>query len=268
MYRIKKNYMIVFFLMVVNIFTGCGTIQNVAIPDLKQPISTDKSVVELERPISFVGGGRSPYVYSSGKLIGEIGNGGTLIWFTESNQLECIHLETIRLPLLVDSVILDEKPIRYQCFTTKPSEITKLEIDYIRGRISKKSNEKELSDTFEITKISNISNADTEYDIITLLKNILTNELDTKLVTKNASKSVELFIEEYQEGNAAKRWVAITKEGSTLLKVKVVVKKNNEIIDTYITRFAVVEGGFFTVGSDKLIFDYVGKDIVDYLTGK
>lgn len=251
------------------LFSGCSsTTQSIAIPDISKPIPIDKSIIEIERTSSIVGGGRNPYLYSNDKLIGEIGNGGKLTWLTEGNKLECIYLEYNRFPLLGDPIIWDEKPIRYQCFTTKSGEIIKLELDFLGNRINKKSDEKELAKSIEITKISNISKADTKHDILALLKNAVTSELGDKLVTENASKSIELFIEEYQEGNAAKRWLAITKEGSTLLKVKVVIKKNNETIDTYITRLAIVEGGLLSVGADILVFNYASKDIASYLIGK
>lgn len=269
MYKIKNKLIILFIAIIMNLFTGCGTTQNIDIPDISKPIPKDKSIIELERPSSLVGAARSPYVYVNNTLIGELGNGGKLTWLTNmDNQLECIHLEHDRLPVIVDQIIWDEKPVKYQCFTIKAAEINKLELDYIRGRIIKKLNQKELVDTFEISKVENISKINTEHDVLSLLKNAVINQLGNKVITTDASKLVELYIEEYQEGNAGKRWLAVTKEGSTLLKVKVIIKKDNEIVDTYITRHAIVEGGFLTVGADKLIFDDIGKDIADYLIGK
>jgi hypothetical protein len=137
-------------LMIVGVlFSGCSsTTQSVAIPDISKPIPRDKSIIEIERSSSMMGVGRNPYLYSNDKLIGEIGYGGTLTWLTESNQLECIHLEYSRFPLLGDPIIWDEEPISYQCFTTKSGEIIKLELQNKMNfsgkfRVNKKSDKKE-----------------------------------------------------------------------------------------------------------------------------
>lgn len=240
--------------------------QTIAAPDMDKPIPKNKSIVELERTSSILGAARSPYVYSNKKLIGELGNGGRLLWSTKGNELECLHLEFNHLEGLASNFVLDERPLSYQCFTTTSGEILKLGLDFIRGGFYKK-NETSANDTFQITKIDDTSKSDTEYDISALLKNAIINELGEKAVIENSSKTVELFIEEYQEGNAAKRWLATSLAGSTLLKVKVVVKKDNETVDTYVIRPVIAEGGLFSVGADKQVIEYAGKEIAKYLLG-
>jgi hypothetical protein len=54
-------------------------------------------------------------------------------------------------------------------------------------------------------------------------------------------------------------------KGSTILKIKVNVKKDNEIIDTYITRLSIISGGLLTIGGHEYIFDDAAIDITTYL---
>jgi len=266
--HMKRFILSVLVFALMALFTGCSsTVQTIAAPDMNKPIPKDKSIIELERSSSIFGAARSPYVYANKKLIGELGNGGTLVWSTKSNQLECLHLEFNRTPGFDSNFVWDERPLSYQCFTTTSGKILKLGLDFIKGRFHKKD-ATSLKDTFQITKINDTSKSDTKYDISELLKNAIVKELGNNIVVDNPSKTIDIFIEEYQEGNAASRWLTTSLAGSTLLKVRVVTKKHNEIIDTYIVRVAVAEGGLFSVGADKQVLDYTGKDIAKYLLGK
>ena len=172
----KKKILLSGLIIVGVLFSGCSsTTQSIAIPDMSKPIPNDKSIIEIKRigsSIEF----DNPYVYSNHRLIGEIGSGGTLTWSTEGNQLECIRLEHSRIPFPFGQIIWDEKPMSYQCFTTKSGEIVKLEVrNKMDGsghfRINKKLDTKESINTIEITKISNVSKSDTKHDILVLLKN-------------------------------------------------------------------------------------------------
>ena len=105
-----------------------------------------------------------------------------------------------------------------------------------------------------------------EKDTKTSLENAIKDRFKSSL-TSSSSKTVDIEILEYKTGNAATRWIMESMKGSTLVKVKVIIKEGGQVVETFITRPVVSSGGLLSVGADEYIFDEVAEDIYLHLFG-
>jgi hypothetical protein len=259
---------------------GCSStsIQNVAKPDINQPINQNETIIQLKREDYFLASGLRPLVVANNKLIGELANGDELIWKTDSNSLECISLEHDSNPLYLD-IKLDDTPVAYKCFETKPKENMTLTYDlqYPKARglqvlafmpVFKLSPTFDRNTKVSVSVINSISTeAQNEKDIKAILENAVKKQFGDNF-SSSSNKSIDIEILEYKTGNAAARWVMQSMKGSTLVKVKVIIKEGEQVVETFITRPVVSSGGGFSVGADEYIFDEVAEDIYLHLFGK
>lgn len=260
---------------------GCSatSVQHVAKPDTNQPIDENETIVQL-KSADYFGVSISTPVFANDKIIGELVTGDELIWKTRANSLECISLEhgSGVVGFLVHGIKLENTPISYKCFETKPKEMMTLTFDFkypktrmVRGiaftPVFKQSPTYSGNTKVTVNVIDSTAN-DNQYKqyLKSHLENAIKNQFGDN-VTSSSSNAIELEILDYKTGNAAKRWVAQSLEGSTLVKVKATIKKNDEVIETFITRPVVSSGGGFSVGADEYIFDEVAEDVFLHLFG-
>lgn len=97
------------------VITGCVNTQDLPMPT-SATIPSDMARIQLDRISGFVGGGRSPSIRDNGVKIGDIGNGGTLIWERPEGE-SC----------LTDWV--DQK----LCFYAKGGKLTKVKYQAMEG---------------------------------------------------------------------------------------------------------------------------------------
>lgn len=252
-------------------FTGCGySVQHVLKPDIEKPLNDTESIIQLKRADHIIGSGRKYSVISNDTLIGEVANGDEVVWKTKADSLECITIGTDKM--WSDSLFgirFDDTPYAYKCFTTKPKEILLLNFDFFdKSRTSVSPVFKNISKSkvvpISINSITNSVKTESSNDLILLLDTAIKKQFKNNLVSKSG-KTIDLEILDYKTGNAAARWLAQSYSSSTFAKIKVIIKENNVVTDTYITRPVISYGGFMTVGGDTLIFDYIAKDIYFYM---
>lgn len=275
---IRCSYFLIFGL----VLSGCKSTQHVEKPDIGKLLSEGKSVIQLKRESYLVGSARSPDVYSGTKLIGSLGNGDELIWAAEPNTLECITLDD-RWP--IDQLVhirLDNTPSTYKCFTTKPKEALVLMFDFLYAGFGSEGGaaiykydpvtEQVITALNKDTKVSiNIINSisediDTPGDLTKLLEDAMNKRFSDRLSSSSVDV-IELEILDYKTGHAFLRWMAETEKGTTLVKVKVTIKKHDRIVDSFITRPAITMGGLLSVGADTSIFNNVAEDVYLYVYG-
>lgn len=262
---------------------GCSStsIQNVAKPDINQPINENETIIQLKRADHFYASGLNSFVVANDKSIGELANGDELVWKTDSNSLECITVgyESNLADALLIHIKLDDTPVAYKCFDTKPKEVMTLTYDFeypesraFRGLAF--TPVFKLSPTFdENTKVSvSVTNSispepQNEKDIKAILENAVKKQFGDNFAS-SSNKAVDIEILNYKTGNAATRWVMQSMKGSTLAKVKVVIKEDEQVVETFITRPVISSGGGFSVGADEYIFEEVAEDIYLHLFGK
>lgn len=256
-------------LVVTAMLSGCATptIQHVNKPDVTKPIGKEDSVIQLRRENIFMGGGRTPNVIANSTQIGTLANGDELVWKTSPNSIECISLDYGSISLI--EIKFDSTPLPYKCFSTKQQELLKLKHDvlYPQRRAVRgyaflpvftevdKSNNKAVSIKSITTNLS-----EPTIDLKKSLEAAIKLQFGEKLV-ESSNKTIDLEVLDYKTGNAGLRWLASSHEGSTLAKVKMTIKENNIVIDTFITRPVISSGGFFTVGADSYIFEEVAEDL-------
>ncbi len=254
-------------------FTGCGSsIQHVLKPDMQEPLNNTESIIQLKRADHFMAGGRKPNVWANGKLIGEIANGDELVWKTKADSLECIGIdffaESMDGVIFQVGFIFDDTPLAYKCFTTKPKETLSLNYDFLHPKISTvhstahifKNIDKSKVTPISINSITNSAKTESTNNLILLLEDAIKKQFKNNLVN-SSNKTIDLEILDYKTGYAALRWFAASHKASTIVKVKVIIKENNIVVDTFITRAVISFGGFLTIGGDTAIFDEIAEDI-------
>lgn len=261
-------------LTIVILITGCGaSIQNVEKPDIHKPLSDQESIIQLKRADNFMGSGRKPDIIANDKFVGEIANDDELVWKTKANAFECISIDydsnLVEL-ILVKGIVLDSTPLSYKCFFTKPKEILSLNYDFLYPNMRAarplafvpifKDIDKSKALPVSINSITSSVETESNIDLIKLLKEAIEKQFKDKLIN-SSNKTIDLEILDYKTGNAALRWLASSHNGSTLVKVKVTIKEDNKIIDTFITRPVISYGGLFTIGGDEYILDEVAEDV-------
>jgi len=275
----KIPYKIISIAFISTFIFGCSSpsIQHVAKPDINQPINENETIIQLKRADYFMGSPNNAFVVANDKSIGELANGDELVWKTNSNSLECITLayESVFLDI---NVKLDDTPVAYKCFDTKPKAMMTLTYDfgYPETRMVRMlafTPVFKLSPTFDrntkvkINVINSISSeTQNEKDIIVSLENAVKKQFGDNLAL-SSNKTIDIEILEYKTGNAAIRWLMKSMEGSTFAKVKVIIKEGEQVVETFITRPVISSGGGFSVGADDYIFDEVAEDIYLHLFG-
>jgi len=259
---------------------GCSStsVQNVAKPDINHPINENETIIQLKHSDLFFPSTINALVVANNKSIGELANGDELVWKTNSNSFECISLTSDSILTLMDGIKLDDTPNAYKCFETKPKAMMTLTYDifYPAHRMVREVSFTpifKLSPTFDrstkvtVNVINSISSdAQNEKNIKAILENAVKKQFgDNFSLTSN--KAIDIEILEYKTGNAATRWVLQSMDGSTFVKVKVIIKEDEQIVETFITRPVISRGGGFSVGADEYIFDEVAEDIYLYLFG-
>lgn len=81
-------------LSAVILFSGCASTQTIPMPS--GDITPDKARIKVYRESRFVGGARTPALKDNGVMIGEIANGGTLIWDRPVGD-SCLSAQTHKL---------------------------------------------------------------------------------------------------------------------------------------------------------------------------
>lgn len=272
MKKIVFSSMILFIIL----FTGCGSsVQHVLKPDMKEPLNDTESIIQLKRVDHFMSAARKPNVLANDKLIGEIANGDEVVWKTKADSLECITIGWFEAgDALIVGFRFDDTPYAYKCFSTKPKEILQLNYDFLypKMRVAQpiafvpifKDIDKSKVTPISINSVTNSVKTDSSNDLTLLLQDAIKKQFNNNLVS-SSNKTIDLEILDYKTGNAALRWLAQSEKASVLAKVKVTIKENNIVIDTFITRPVISGGGLFSVGGDILIFDEVAEDIYLYM---
>lgn len=257
---------------------GCSStsIQNVAKPDINQPINENETIIQLKRADYYLASLNNAFVVANDKSIGELANGDELVWKTNSNSLECISL-THESGFLEIDIKLEDTPVAYKCFDTTPKAMMTLIYDFDYPEVSHRGAIMpifKLSPTFDrstkvtVNVINSISSeTQNENDIKTSLENAVHKRFGDNF-SSSSSKAIDIEILEYKTGNAASRWVVESMEGSSFAKIKVVIKEGEQVVETFITRPVVSSGGLLTVGGDEYIFDELAEDIYLHLFGK
>ena len=261
---------------------GCSatSVQHVAKPDTNQPLNENETIIQLKRADYLGSSLNNAFVVANDKSIGELANADDLVWKTNSSSLECISLEheSNFATFLTEGIKLEDTPVAYKCFETKPKEVITLTYDfgYPETRLARafafvpifKPSPTYDKDTKVVVDVINSTSPDTqsEQDIKTILENAIKNQFGDNVIS-SSSKAIELEILDYKTGNAASRWFAQSMEGSTFLKVKVVIKEDEKVAETFITRPVISSGGGFSVGADEYIFDEVAEDVFLHLFG-
>lgn len=258
---------------------GCSstTIQNVAKPDINLPINENETIIQLKRADYFLASTHNVLVVANDKSIGELANGDELVWKTNSNSLECISL-TYDSGILAFDIILDDTPYAYKCFEAKPKALMTLTYDFAYAE-TRMVREVSFTPIFKLSPTFD-RNAKVTVNVINSISSDAQNEKNVKAILENAvkkqfgdnfslssNKAIDIEILEYKTGNAATRWLAKSLKGSTFVKVKVIIKEDEQIVETFITRPVISSGGGFSVGADEYIFDEVAEDIYLYLFG-
>ncbi len=260
-------------LTIVFLFTGCGaSIQNVEKPDIHKPLSDQESIIQLKRVKLFASGGRSD-VIANDKFVGKIANNDELVWKTKANTFECIAIgngSNLLEQILVKGIVLDSTPLSYKCFFTKPKEVLSLNYDFLYPNTRAvrpiafvpifKNIDKSNAIPVSINSITSTVETESNIDLIKLLKESIEKQFKDKLIS-SSNKTIDLEILDYKTGNAALRWLASSHKSATLVKVKVTIKEDNKIIDTFITRPVISFGGLSTIGGDEYILDEVAEDV-------
>ena len=172
----------------------------------------------------------------------------------------------------------EDTPVAYKCFETKPKTMMTLTYDF--GFPDTRMVREfaftpvfKLSPTFDrntkvtVNVINSISTeTQNEKDIKTTLENAVKKQFGDNF-SSSSNKTIDIEILEYKTGNAARRWVMESMKGSTLIKVKVVIKEGGQVVETFITRPVVSSGGGYSVGADEYIFDELAEDIYLHLFG-
>lgn len=253
---------------------GCGSSKQFVVkPDINKPVADSESIIQLKRANNFGGGARSPDVIANDKLIGEIANGDELVWKTKSNSLECISIN-YGMDLIYSGIILESTPLSYKCFSTKPQEVLSLTYDFTYPKqrafreiafvpIFKDIDKPKTSKSISLANVTSNVKTEEGVDLQSSLQEAIKKQFKEKL-NNTSTKTIDLEILDYKTGDAASRWFASSHQASTLAKVKVTIKENNVVKDTFITRPVVSSGGFFSVGADTYIFDEVAEDVFLY----
>lgn len=258
---------------------GCSStsVQNVAKPDINIPINENETIIQLKRADYFIASAQNVLVVANDKSIGELANGDELVWKTNSNSFECISLN-YDSGILAFDIILDDTPYSYKCFEAKPKAIMTLTYDFAYAE-TRMVREVSFTPIFKPSPTFD-KNAKVTVNVLNSISSHAQNEKNVKAILENAvkkqfgdnfslssNKAIDIEILEYKTGNAATRWLSQSLKGSTFVKVKVIIKEDEQIIDTFITRPVISSGGGFSVGADEYIFDEVAEDIYLYLFG-
>lgn len=278
----KKPHKLLPLAFVSSFLFGCSatSVQHVAKPDTNQPINENETIIQLKRADYMGSSLNNAFVVANNKSIGELANADELVWKTDSNSLECISLEheSNFATFMTEGIKLEETPVAYKCFETLPKAMMTLTYDfgYPETRLARtlafvpvfKESPTYNKDTKVVVDVINSTSPDThdKQEIKTILENAVKKQFGDN-ITSSSSKSLELEILEFKSGNAASRWVSQSMEGATFVKVKVLIKENDQIIETFITRPTVSSGGGFSIGADEYIFDEVAEDVFLHLFG-
>jgi len=255
--------------------TGCATstIQHVERPDVTKPISKTESLVQLKREDRFFGSALSLNVFANDTLIGELANGGELVWRAKPDFIECVSADarSSLVTTMLHGIKLDSTPLPYKCFMTKPQEILKLKYDLLYPNIRavqpiaflpifKDVDRSKNVTPISIKTITSSLATETSADLKNMLEAAMKKLFGDRLI-ESSRKTIDLEILDYKTGSAALRWLGSSHEGSTLLKVKATIMEGSVVTDVFITRPVVSFGGFYTVGADSYIFEEVAEDI-------
>lgn len=261
---------------------GCSatSVQHVAKPDTNKPIGDKETIIQLKRADYLGSSLNNATVYANDKSIGLLANADELVWKTKANSLECISLEheTTFATVMVEGVKLDDFPISYKCFDTKPKEMMTLSYDFgypetrlVRPIAFTPVFKQTATFDKEVKVAVNVINSiapeqRTGQDKKAKLENSVKKMFGTN-ITSSSDKTIDLELLEFKAGNAASRWVGKSMDGATFVKVKATIKKNDQVIETFITRPVVSSGGVFSAGADEYIFDEVAEDVFLHLFG-
>ncbi|PSL15393.1 hypothetical protein CLV44_1041 [Marinobacterium halophilum] len=252
---------------------GCASNskQLVERPDINKPLNENESIIILKRPSKFSLSIINFIVRTESQVIGDLSDGGELIWKTKAENFECIKIENLQLKQVLNlGFYKEDVPAPYKCFFTNPKEILSLNYDftYPKSRIFRPVAFLPLykkSPTFDkrSSVAINVNNSiATEAPIS--LKETLEKYLEEQfgsIVDNSSNKVIDIEILDFKSGNAVQRWFAATKDGSTLAKVKVTISENDKILDEFITAPVISTGGLATVGGDSLIFEEIAEDV-------
>lgn len=275
----KIPYKIISIAFISTFIFGCSStsVQHIAKPDMSQPISENETIIQLKRADHFQASLNNAFVVANDKAIGELANNEELVWKTNSNSLECISLEHERAFLEI-KITLDNTPVSYKCFETKPKSKLTLIYDFSYPEMVFAGNSFtpifKLSPTFDSqdkVTVNVINSALTEIprevNIKTSLENVIKKKFGANL-DASSNRNIDIEILQYKTGNAAKRWLVQSMDGSTFIKVKVTIREDEEVVETFITRPVVSDGGFLSAGADEYILNDVAYDIYLHLFGK
>jgi hypothetical protein len=281
--KIKTPYKLLSTVFISTFIFGCSStpvsIQNVAKPDINQPINESETIIQLKRADYFMGR-NNIIVVANDKSIGELANGDELVWKTNSNSLECIsHSYPHESFSLKFGVKLEDTPAPYKCFKTKPKVKMTLTHDFFYPEarsvrevaftpIFKLSPAFDRDTKVTVSVINSIpSKAKSEKDIKAILEDAVKKRLGDNF-DLSSGRTIDIEILDYKAGNAATRWLVKSMKGSTFAKVKVTIKEGSKAVETFITRPVISSGGGFSIGADEYIFDEVAEDIYLHLFGR
>lgn len=278
----KIPYKILSIAFISTFIYGCSStsVQHVTKPNMNQPISENETIIQLKRADYFTASLNNTIVHANNTLIGELANAGELVWKAKANSLECIMLqdETTFATFTEKLFTLDGTPVAYKCFETKPKVMMTLTFDFqypesraFRGLafmpVFKLSPTFDRNTKVTVNVINSISpKPQNEKNIKAILENAVKKQFGDNFAS-SSNKAIDIEILEYKAGNAATRWLVTSMAGSTFAKVKVVIKEDEQVIETFITRPVVSTGGGFSIGADEYIFDEVAEDIYLHLFG-
>lgn len=109
-------------ILVIYLFTGCTTTQNVPIADINN-INKGEAIIQVHRESGFIGGGRTVDVYDFDNKIGELASDGTLTWSRPQGKT-CLGTKQTNFI---------ELSFQIKCFIAKAEEVTKVKFDYLKG---------------------------------------------------------------------------------------------------------------------------------------
>jgi hypothetical protein len=259
---------------------GCSStsVQHVDKPDTNQPINENETIIQLKRADYLGSSLNNAFVVANDKSIGELANADELVWKTESNSLECISLEHGR-GFMDIGIKLEDTPVSYKCFETKPQAIMTLTYDFDypnRGLISyssgitpvfKKSPTYGKGKKVAINVINSISSdAMVEQNFTEQLEKALKDQFRDNIET-SSNRTVNIELLDLKASAGAIQWFAKSLEGSAYVKARVVIKENDQVVETFIVRPVLPHGGGLVYGSDELLAYGVAEDVFLHLFG-
>lgn len=120
----------------------------------------------------------------------------------------------------------------------------------------------------ELNEVSNKTSQKFELDVEQMLKEALNKKLDVENMLwaneKNSKLQLNVYILEYSEGDAFKRWL-MPGWGATVLTVEATLKDNNQIVGKANASRNIAAGGGYTIGAWKYVYDDIAADLISDL---